>query len=105
MEVEIGLPGLIPKYQFKTEPIHNGNTMFNLRKGKEISWENYNKLQKDYYSHPFSEIKSKGMKYKVADENGNPVDMNLKQLTENIQKQMRENNNPIELNYKIEYKK
>lgn len=107
-----GLPGLIVKisddkgdYDFSLAEIknHNGNKMFNLRKGKEISWENYNKLQKDYYSDPFSEIKSKGMKYKVADENGNPVDMNLKQLTENIQKQMRENNNPIELNHKIEY--
>jgi len=108
-----GLPGLIVKlyddkgdYDFNLMEIKNNkdHQLFYLRKGKEISWDIYKKLQYNYYSDPFSEIKNRGIKYKIGDQNGNPVDMNLKQMTENIQKKMRENNNPIELNHKIEYK-
>ncbi|QBO59562.1 hypothetical protein [Chryseobacterium salivictor] len=43
------------------------------------------------------------MKFKAGDENANAVGMMLKQLTRNIQKQMREINNPIELNHKVGY--
>lgn len=108
-----GLPGLIVKlyddqgnYDFNLMEIKNSNDkeMFYLRKGKEISWDIYKKLQFNYYSDPFSEITSRGIKYKIGDQNGNPVDMNLKEMTKNIQKKMREDNNPIELNHKIDYK-
>lgn len=108
-----GLPGLIIKlydekgdYDFSLMEIKNStvNKTFHLRKGKEINWETYSRLQNNYYSDPFSEIKNRGLKYKVGDQNGNPVDMNLRQMTENIRKKMTENNNPLELNQKIEYK-
>ena len=39
-----------------------------MRKGKEISWETYEKIQQDYYSDPFAEIKARNIKYKVTDE-------------------------------------
>ncbi|MFS4472187.1 GLPGLI family protein [Chryseobacterium sp. T20] len=107
-----GLPGLIIKisddkndYDFsliKTINVDKNKTFY-LRKGKEISWETYEKIQSDYYSDPFAEIKARNIKYKVTDEKGNPVEMNLKQMTESIQKQIKENNNPIELNHKVNY--
>ncbi len=107
-----GLPGLIVKisddkgeYDFSLiETSSKGNKMFYLRKGKEISWDVYRKLQSDYYNDPFAEIKARNIKYKVGDMNGNPIDMSLREMTENIQKQMRENNNPIELNHKVDFK-
>lgn len=108
-----GLPGIIVKisddkgdYDFSLSEIKNNkeNKMFYLRKGKRISWEDYTALQKNYYSEPFSAIKNSSTPFKVIDEKGNHVEMDLKQLTKRVQKQIRENNNPIELNQKIEYK-
>jgi len=81
------------------------NNMFYIRKGKEISWDVYMKLQEDYYSDPFAEVKSRNIKTKVGDENGNPINVSFKELTESIRKQMEEKNNPIELNHKIDLKK
>ncbi|MDQ0782089.1 hypothetical protein [Chryseobacterium sp. W4I1] len=76
-----------------------------MRKGKEISWETYEKIQRDYYSDPFADIKARNIKYKVTDEKGNPVEINLKQMTESTQKRIRENNNPVELDHKVDFKK
>jgi GLPGLI family protein len=109
-----GLPGLIIKisddkndYDFsliKTINVDKNKTFY-LRQGKEISWETYEKIQRDYYSDPFSDIKARNIKYKVTDEKGNPVEINLKQMTESTQKRIRENNNPVELNHKVDFKK
>ena len=42
--------------------------------------------------------------YKRQDENGNVIVPDFKEWTEHEQKKIRENNNPIELNHKIDYK-
>lgn len=108
-----GLPGLIVKitdeksdYDFTLISTKNSNknNMFYLRKGKEITWDDYKKLQNNIYSDPFSEIKARGLKYQVTDTNGNNMDMGLKQLTEGMRKSIRENNNPIEIDYKVDFK-
>ncbi|MGC4128202.1 MAG: GLPGLI family protein [Bergeyella sp.] len=108
-----GLPGLIVKisddkdeYDFTLVRIKNSNknNMFALRNGKEISWQDFQKIRMDYYQDPFAEVKARNIKVQAGDANGNPVEMNFKQLTETIQKQIRENNNPIELNHKVDYK-
>ncbi|CEJ69052.1 Protein of unknown function (Porph_ging) [Chryseobacterium oranimense G311] len=80
------------------------NNMFYVRKGKEISWDAYKKLQSDYYNDPFAEVKARGIKTKVGDTNGNTLDVSFKQMAESIQKQMKENNNPVELDKRVEFK-
>lgn len=109
-----GLPGLIVKisddkndYDFSLVKTINvdKNKTFYLRKGKEISWETYEKIQRDYYSNPYAEIQTRNIKYKATDEKGNPVEINLKQMAEGTQKRIRENNNPVELDHKVEFKK
>lgn len=108
-----GLPGFIVKlendkgdYSFELINIKRSdkNNMFYVRKGKEITWEDYKKLQISYYTDPFAEIKARSIKTKVGDANGNPVNISFKEMTENIQKQLRDGNNPVELNHKVEFK-
>ncbi|KFF08013.1 GLPGLI family protein [Chryseobacterium luteum] len=107
-----GLPGLIVKlsddkgdFDFNLIEIKKSdkNNMFYLRKGKEISWDVYKKLQSDYYNDPFAEVKARSIKTKVGDANGNPVNISFKEITESIQKQMKESNNPIELDKVVKY--
>ena len=109
-----GLPGLILKlsdekgdFNFNLIKIKRSgkNNMFYVRKGKEISWDAYSKLQTDYYSDPFAEVKSRNFKIKAGDQHGNPINMSFKEMTASIQKQMNENNNPIELNHKVDFNK
>jgi len=38
------------------------------------------------------------------DESGNIIKTNFKEMKENIQKRIRDKNNPVELNHKVEYK-
>lgn len=108
-----GLPGFIVRleddngdYNFELIKIKRSdkNNMFYLRKGKQITWDDYKKMQNSYYADPFSEIKARNIKTKVGDTNGNTLDVSFKQMTESIQKQMKENNNPIELSHKVEFK-
>lgn len=107
-----GLPGLIIKlsdeqmdFDFNLIKIKKSdkNNMFYLRKGKEITWDVYKKLQIDYYNDPFAEIKIRNIKTKIGDANGNPVNISFKEITESIQKQMKECNNPIELDKAVKY--
>lgn len=109
-----GLPGLILKlnddqgdFDFNLISIKRSdkNNMFYVRKGKEINWDTYKKLQSDYYNDPFAEIKAHGIKTKTGDANGNPVSVSWKEMTESIQKQLVDKNNPIEIDKKVEFKK
>ena len=108
-----GLPGLIIKisddhseYNFSLLRTKNSNknNMFVLRKGKEITWEVFKKIQMDYYTDPYAEIKARNIKFQAGDSNGNIIAMDMKTHTKNLQNQIKENNNPIELNHKIDYK-
>lgn len=107
-----GLPGLIVKlsdeqwnFNFNLIKIKKSdkNNMFYLRKGKEITWDIYKKIQIDYYNDPFAEIKIRNIKTRIGDANGNPVNLNFKEITESIQKQIKEGNYPIELNKAVKY--
>lgn len=108
-----GLPGFIIRisdnqshYDFSLVKTNNSNknNMFALRKGKVITWEVFKKMQTDYYSDPYAEIKARNIKFQVGDSNGNKIPMDMKTLTKNLQNQIKENNNSIELNYKVDYK-
>jgi GLPGLI family protein len=107
-----GLPGLIVKisddrsdYNFSLIQTRNSNknNMFAVRNGKEITWDAFKKLQLDYYSDPYAEIKTRNIKFKVADSNGKEIPMDLKSLGSNVQQQIKKNNNPIELSEAIKY--
>lgn len=108
-----GLPGLIVKisddnsdYEFNL--IEVKNEVFSyippLKPKNKIEWETLKKLEIAFYNDPYSEVKVRNIRYKNVDQNGNPISINLKQMTENIQRNIRDNNNHIELNHKIEYK-
>lgn len=106
-----GLPGLIVKisddqlnYDFELIQVSDfkWKALYANTFQKKISWEDFKKLQKNYYSEPLSMInKSDVTSY---DEGGNKVKTNFKEMSERIQKRIREKNNPIELNHKVEYK-
>ncbi|WP_426480678.1 hypothetical protein [Chryseobacterium sp. R2ACT005] len=69
---------------------------------KKITWEDFKKLQKNFYNEPLSMINTSEIT--SYDESGNKIKTNFKEMTGNIQKRIREKNNPIELNHKVEYK-
>ncbi|RST27580.1 GLPGLI family protein [Chryseobacterium lacus] len=107
-----GLPGLVVQiedehqdYKFTLTAIKqsNQNNLFHLKREKEISLEDFLKLKKDYYIDPYADIKLQNIKYQVVNVNGSPIEMNFKQLTENIQRHILKHNNPINLNMKVEY--
>lgn len=107
-----GLPGLIVNisdnqsdYSFsliKTKEFNKDN-FFVARNAQIISWEVFQKIQSDYYSDPFAEIKARNMKIQSGDEKGNPVPTDLNKITKQLKKQIKENNNPIELNHIVNY--
>jgi GLPGLI family protein len=110
------LPGLITEiwdnsndYHFTLVEIKNLNgELYEKQKPLKISWKQYQKLFLDYYSDPTREINGKNadsnIKIVWRDEQGNDTSPNFREMNEDNQKQMRENNNPIELNQKIDFK-
>ncbi|RXM38131.1 GLPGLI family protein [Chryseobacterium sp. CH21] len=106
-----GLPGLIVKisdenfdYDFELTQVKDfkWKALYIDTYQKKISWEDFQKLQKNYYTEPLSMINKSDIT--SHDESGNIIKTNFKQMKETIKKRIRENNNPIELNHKIEYK-
>ncbi len=79
------------------------DSLFFSKKGTVISWENFEKIQSDYYTDPFAELKARNIKIQSGDEKGNLIPTDLNKMTKQLKKQIRENNNPIELNHKIDY--
>ncbi|MCD1117343.1 GLPGLI family protein [Chryseobacterium turcicum] len=106
-----GLPGLIVNlsddqnnYIFNLTEIKNGSEKIYYRnKGTELNWEQFKKLAENYYSDPYARMKSMGVPIKKDDGAGNAVSLDLKLETDRIKKVIRNNNNPIELNHKIDY--
>ena len=106
-----GLPGLIvdisdekSDYNFKLGEVRNflWKEFYLENSQKEISWNEYSKLLRNFYSDPFAMInKSDITSY---DDSGNIIKTDFKEMKESIQERIRENNNPLELNHKVEYK-
>lgn len=112
-----GLPGLITdvyddenNYFFSLIQIRNSDgQIYEKEKAIPITWKQYEKLAKDYYTDPTREINGKntgsGMPLlKWVDEQGNELVPNFKEMNEREQLEIRENNNPIELDHLINYK-
>ncbi len=107
-----GLPGMIVNisdnqsdYSFnliKTKELEKDN-LFAVKKAKAVNWEVFQKIQSDYYTDPFAEIKAMNMKVQAGDEKGNLIPTDLNKIAKQLKKQIKENNNPIELNHKVIY--
>lgn len=106
-----GLPGLIVEisdeksdYNFSLGEVRDflWKEFYIENAQKEISWEDFKKIQKNFYENPFAVLnKSDITNY---DEAGNIVDTDMKKMKESIQERIRNTNNPIELNQKLDYK-
>lgn len=108
-----GLPGLIIKIEdsikdfvFSATEIKNmsENSFYELDSGLEIGWKQYQKLFKEFFENPYSSVKTKGMKVVKDNGNGGYQEINYRERTDELQRMLMRNNNPIELNHKIEYK-
>lgn len=107
-----GLPGLIVKisddqnnFIFNLTEIKNLNGEIYYRtKGTEITWNQLKKMSENFYKDPLSRVKSMGIQFKKDDGLGGTVSVNMKSESERMKKMIRENNNPVELNHRIDYK-
>ncbi|MFP8895292.1 MULTISPECIES: GLPGLI family protein [Chryseobacterium] len=109
------LPGLIVSvadesgdYKFNLVQIKKSANLFNVRtKPILIDWNKYDQLAKAYYVNPNAEIEQKirnAKKVVMQDAQGNVIDFNIRQMNKDEQENIRKDNNPIELNHRIEYK-
>ncbi|WP_051190475.1 GLPGLI family protein [Kaistella palustris] len=108
-----GLPGLILQiqddqedYVFKATEIKNlaNNSLFEIDGGKQITWNQFNKILQEYFGSPYNFAIAKGMKVVKDNGSGGTVEIDYRKRIMETQKMLLENNNPIELNHKIEYK-
>lgn len=107
------LPGLIIQikddagdYDFKLTQVkkNNNNSLYEVKGGKEISWDQYNSLLIDYFNAPMSMVALGGKKVVTDDGVGGYKPVNERELTQKIQQNLIKNNNPIELNHKVNYR-
>lgn len=104
-----GLPGLIisieddkNEYSFNLIQVKKLGELFDIRKKDLIiDWTKYQNLAKSYYNDPYDLNSKLGKRVTFTDANGKQLDINV--LSKNRQKDIIENNNPIELNHKIVY--
>ncbi|KFF24764.1 GLPGLI family protein [Chryseobacterium vrystaatense] len=108
-----GLPGMIVEindstedYLFKLVKIKKSTdkNLFSMKGGKNVSWEEFIKIQNDYYKDPYSVIKLQNIKVMTDDGNGGRKNVNLRESTISIQTSLKEYNNIIELNQKADFK-
>ena len=112
-----GLPGLILEikdennnFLFTLNQIKKESQFFDSKSNKiSINWKMMDTLRKNFYNDPYNDFKPNSAgnnfsKIKYTDENGNEIVPDFKEWTEHEQRKIRENNNPIELNHKIDYK-
>lgn len=105
-----GLPGLIisiedtnNNYSFNLIQVKKANNLYDVRvKTMTIDWEEYESLAKSYYNDPYNLNSKMGRKVIMTDPNGKEMDINI--MKKESQKEIVDNNNPLELNHKINYK-
>jgi len=109
-----GLPGLIiqiydkdESYMFKLSKIgKKANTsLFSDNVGKQISWDEYEKIQLDYYNDPFVYVKSQNLKTATDDGMGGMKKVDFREMTLSIREKIKENDNQPEKDKIIKYPK
>ena len=108
-----GLPGLILQiqdeqedYVFIATEIKDlaNNSLYETAGGKQITWSQFNKILQDYFDSPYNFARAKGMKVVKDNGNGGTMEIDYRTRTKETQEMLLENNNPIEVNHKIEYR-
>lgn len=106
------LPGLILEieddakdYSFKLIEIKNSSLFIKSRKtGIPLSFEQFKDKMKIYYNDPYIDLKQRNMWPIYKDDgHGKNVAIDGREATLEMQKKLKDNNNPIEINHKIEY--
>ena len=83
--------------------IKKGGNLFDTRtKTVRIDWKKYETLARSYYNDPFDLLSKAGKKITMTDANGNKVD--ITERIKEMQNYIRQEDNPLELNHKINYK-
>ncbi|HAY3542961.1 TPA: GLPGLI family protein [Elizabethkingia anophelis] len=109
-----GLPGLIiqisdkdENYIFKLSKIRKkiNTSLFLDSAGKQISWEEYKKIQLDYYNDPFVYVKSQNLKTATDDGMGGMKKVDFREMTLSIREKIKENDNQVEKDRIIKYPK
>ncbi len=109
-----GLPGLIIQisdsennfnFILKSIKKYNNTELYPPSNGTVISWDNFEKIQQDYYDDPFSFVKANNIKTVKDDGHGGYAKTNFRELTLMTRKGILENDNTIELDKMIFYKK
>ena len=107
-----GLPGLIVEihdiakdYFFQLVQIRKFEwiNLYYAKSQSMITWGKFQKLQKDFYTDPFSNINRSDISQN--DENEQAIKIDFKKNIEEIRSRIIKKNNPIELNYIIDYSK
>ena len=109
-----GLPGLIISisdssgdYNFNLIQVKKAENLFDARtKTIDINWTKYEQLAQSYYDNPNAELEQKisSNKVVVTDGEGKRMNLDIKKMNREQQEYIRKNNNPIELNHRIDYK-
>ncbi|HFK5529528.1 TPA: GLPGLI family protein [Elizabethkingia anophelis] len=109
-----GLPGLIiqisdkdENYMFKLSKIRKktNTSLFIDNAGKQINWEEYKKIQLDYYNDPFVYVKSQNLKTATDDGMGGMKKVDFREMTLSIREKIKENDNQVEKDKIIKYPK
>lgn len=107
-----GLPGLIIEisdedndYVFELSSIKNFSGDFYQRNsGLNMSMAEFQKLMLNFYLDPYADQKARGRPIYKNDGYGGMVKYDFNEATKNVQEIIRTYNNPLELNYKNQYK-
>ncbi|MCT3899601.1 GLPGLI family protein [Elizabethkingia anophelis] len=107
-----GLPGLIVKvkdsrddYDFTLKAVKkNTGDLYLKKRGLRIDYPTFKKIMMNHYNDPYTEARMANVPIAKDDGNGNPVRTTFTEMTPSVQKHIRDTNNPIELNYKNDYK-
>lgn len=108
-----GLPGLILQIQDDTDDFIfaviqikklSENTLYESKNGVEITWDQYQKQLQTFFKNPYSAVRVQGLKVYTDDTNGRYKEIDYRSRTKEMQKMLSENNNPIELDQKVDYK-
>lgn len=105
-----GLPGLIVKisdhredFSFELTQIQNlaWKNLHLPKYQKLISWEEFKKIQKNFFTNPFSSLKKGDILQETAPDKYTEVDLN--QATKDLLKRIKPRYHPLELNHKIDF--
>jgi len=106
-----GLPGLIVSiqdsnndYSFNLIEVKKGGNIFDARtKMVKIDWKKYETLARSYFNDPYDVNSKIRMGKTVTFTNPNGVTMDISIKSKEMQNSILQDNNPIELNHKINY--